>query len=346
MLGDEASIVTLKKDLENAKQEEIIKSDTARINVQWVYDVYILGLKYSMPSPETGGWQANTNVFLVYIYSILTISQGIVSKVYNKLNTNEYIKNLKKMKMITNEEIEIYRQELLNCSGRLNVYEMILKKMFQIPYKESNLINLGKYFPKFEDLTKSQIDIIKYAIVDPLFFGKFHNVYGNKILTLTFDIKEDGTKSNFKLGSLNNFPFPKLDQDGFSAQDCLKPLYIYNEIAWDIKKSVDILNNMKWYHKMLAGLFGMSPSTYIGEGREGKWVYDVKDWISEKAGQAGETVAAVADAAAALANNMYEATKSAASYLTTGPSGDSFTKTALKIGVAGLIGYIIVKEIG
>lgn len=340
MLGDEAAIVTWKKDLQKAKEQEIIKADTAQINIQWIYDVYILGLKYSMPSPETGEWQADTNLFLVYIYTILTISQGTLTKVYNKLNS-KYLNDLKTMKVLTNEDIEEYKNFVRNCNLRLGIYEITLKKLFNIPYKETNPVVLRKYFPKFVNLTKSQIDVIKYAIIDPLFFGKFHNVYGKSSVSISCNISSDGEKNNCKLYPIPQFPFPTLDEKGFSSPDCIKPLYIYNEIAFNIKTSIKMLNTITWYDKLVATfIFGQTDAEFIG------WNLKAGEWIKDKIEDTKQFAGDVSDAAKALAGNMYEATKSAANFFTSGPSGDSITKTALKVGMAGLIGYLIIKEIG
>lgn len=345
MLGDEAAVVTWKKDLQKAKEQEIIKNDTAQINVQWIYDVYILGLKYSMPSPETGTWQANTNLFLVYLYTVLTISQGTLIKVYNKLNTNQYLQDLKKTTILTEKQINELKTDIVACNTRLRIYETILKQLFKIPYKETNLTNIGKYFPTFEYLTESQINTIKDKIVDPLFFGKFHNVYGNSpIVAVGCNVSENGDRTNCKLYSVSQFPFPSLDPNNSSTPDCIKPFLIYNEVAYDVKKSIDIFNNIKWYHRMVAGLTGTPMPQYLAEGA---WAHDVKDWVEDKAEKIGETANAAAEAAQALAGNMYDAVKSAGSFFTSGNSTQSsFTSTILKLGVAGLITYVVVKEIG
>lgn len=345
MLGDEAAIVTWKKDLQKAKEQEIIKADTAQINIQWIYDVYILGLKYSMPSPETGEWQAGTNLFLVYLYTILTISQGTLTKVYNKLNSNEYIQNLKKTTILTEKEITDIKTNIVACNTRLRIYETILKQLFKIPYKETNLNIIGKYFPTFEYLTESQINDIKYKIVDPLFFGKFSNIYGNgPLLAIGCSIAENGDRTNCKLYSVSNFPFPSMDENNKSVPDCIRPFFIYNEVAYNVKNSVEIFNNIKWYHRFVASLTNTPLPQYLAEGA---WAHGVKDWVDEKAKQLGETAEAAAQAAQALAGNIYDASKSALNFFSgNSSSSNSITSTVLKIGVAGLIGYLVIKEVG
>lgn len=333
------------KKLITSKQKELIELENGQININWIENVYQIGLYFSRPSKETGNWQNYTNIYLVYIYSIIQVSVTVLYKTLDNLNNNKFVQDLKTMKILSEQEIVEIRNDILACLTRLEIYETIIRKLFYIPLKENNLEIIGSKFPAYKDIPEQILKQLETSVVSPLFFGQFYNVYTPPIVFVTCKKNINGEKQDCKIMAGNKFPFPILEKDWkTSYPDSVKPFALWNQVATKATTSAKIIDNLGYYNRFVAELWGFGDN-YPEYIRFHAGADAVIKNVKEKVEQAGEAGEKALEAGAALAGNLYEIGKDATRFIgNIGTYKSDLSNQIMLMGAIGLAAYFIVNE--
>lgn len=339
--------------LKKAKEQKIITDLTGRINVEWMLHLYRLMFAYTSGSNEIDDpWQYHSKILLIYIYSVINGSQILLQKISEIYSDNKYLQELQKSTYLSEAEILSIKNEIAACRTRFNVYDGIIKQLFNIPLKEFSWTQIVNSFPTFEYFTNYQVTELKEKIIDPIFgvkddhgniCGYFRKVFNTPLMAVSCNINVNtAEKTMCKAYSVSKFPYPEQTEYTCPYPDCIVPIVLWNELVSNIKFSIKLERELGFFAKIFNKLTGLTYGEYYAEGAD---IKKKKDWVDKQWEDGKEAAANVAAAAAEIAKQGADIGRSVANFVQNPPKPSDLMKTVLLLTAVGGASFILINTL-
>lgn len=342
------------QELKKAQEQKIIIDKTGRINEKWMLHLFRWMYSFTLGSNFVyDPWQFHSNIFIIYVYSVITSSQALLQKILEIYSSDEYISELKKSKLLTEQEYEFIITEIRKTLTRFNVYDATIKQIFNIPLNESSWKKISEKFIPFIEWNDDQTTQLIKKVLNPVFgyiddygniIGYFHkNIYKSPIFAVSCNINKNTLEKSYcKSYTIENFPYPEQDKYVAPPPDCITPIILWNELVGNIKFSIKLAQNLSLFEKIFNKMVGYSYGEYYGAGKE---IKDVKDMADQKFEDAKQAANNAITAGKEIAKKAADIGKSFSNFIQNPPKpSDIINKIAITGGIV-LAGYILMNEI-
>lgn len=265
---------------------EDLESDLTNIQEKW--DSQLKLLEFSLSTPFL-----DKKIYGYYIYGLIKSNQDLLIKLSVEIESNKYINYYKNTFAEWKAVVDLLKKELSSTLDRYLVYEALFKKIFDIPYDETNFFIISEKIKPYSKLSQFQIDQLSKWIIDPIFNGWFDFEMNDiQVIKCKFDDTNEklswvekfqsggGAPSNYKCESLiiKKFTPPAtkiIDNRREGPFDAVTPWVLYNAIIDKKVASQEVMN--RWfgvYDAIISQMTGVNAS-YVSKGE--KVVDDLAD---------------------------------------------------------------------